>query len=298
GFTIPFPGNLLGALICAGHIKKNFQNIYTIAGGGYINTELREINDPAFFGYFDFMTLDDGEKPLLTLVDFIEGICGRDKLKRTFLLNKDKDSVEFIDSGETRDIPHKKLPPPDFSELMKNRYISLLPVTNKMHRLWSEGKWNKMTLAHGCYWHRCAFCDTSLDYIKRYEPASAKILVDRIEKIIADTGNHSFHFVDEAAPPAVLKNLAIELIKRDIVITWWTNIRFEKSFKPSLCRLLGRSGCIAISGGLEVASDRLLSCIDKGVSVKQVSSVTGAFHRAGIMVHTYLMYGFPGQTEN
>ncbi len=155
-----------------------------------------------------------------------------------------------------------------------------------------------MTLAHGCYWHRCAFCDTSLDYIKRYEPVSEIILVDRIEKIIGDTGNRSFHFVDEAAPPALLKRMAIELLKRNTGIIWWTNIRFEKSFSRDLCRLLAKSGCIAVSGGLEVASDRLLSSIDKGVTVKQVSAVAAAFHQAGIMVHSYLMYGFPGQSED
>ena len=154
-----------------------------------------------------------------------------------------------------------------------------------------------MTLAHGCYWHRCAFCDTSLDYIKRYEPSDACTIVDKIEKLIEETGNRAFHFVDEAAPPALLKKMAIELIVRNISISWWTNIRFEKSFTPDLCRLLAKSGCIAISGGLEVASDRLLSRIDKGVSVKQVSSVAAAFSSSGIMVHTYLMYGFPGQSE-
>jgi len=297
-FSIPFPGNLIGALICADYIKKNHPSIKTAVGGGYINTELRNISECDFFNYFDFMTLDGGERPLLSLTDYINGLCSREQLKRTFLLNKDQTEVEYINSPEIIDIPQKDLPAPDYRGLMELGYLSLLPVANKMHRLWSEGKWNKMTLAHGCYWHRCAFCDTSLDYIKRYKPVSASILVDRIEKIISETNNYAFHFVDEAAPPALLKNMAIELIKRDISITWWTNIRFEKSFKPDLCRLLSKSGCIAISGGLEVASDRLLNSIDKGVTVKQVTSVAAAFHNSGIMVHTYLMYGFPGQTES
>jgi hypothetical protein len=56
------------------------------------------------------------------------------------------------------------------------------------------------------------------------------------------------------------------------------------------------SGCIAISGGLEVASDRLLKLMKKGVDVAQVARVTKAFSDAGILVHAYLMYGFPTQT--
>jgi hypothetical protein len=37
----------------------------------------------------------------------------------------------------------------------------------------------------------------------------------------------------------------------------------RKSSSRDLCLLLKASGCIAVSGGLEVASDRLLKLIDK-----------------------------------
>ena len=111
-----------------------------------------------------------------------------------------------------------------------------------------------------------------------------------------ETGQTGFHFVDEVAPPKALKALALELLRRKVAISWWGNIRFEKSFSPELCRLLARSGCIAISGGLEVASDRLLKLMKKGVSVEQVARVTRSFTEAGILVHAYLMYGFPTQT--
>jgi hypothetical protein len=122
------------------------------------------------------------------------------------------------------------------------------------------------------------------------------VLVDRIEAIVKETGQTGFHFVDEAAPPKALKALAHELIERETLISWWGNIRFEKTFRPELCELMARSGCIAVSGGLEVASDRLLALMKKGVSVDQVARVTRAFSEAGILVHAYLMYGFPTQT--
>ena len=40
-------------------------------GGGYVNTELRELSDPRVFDYVDFVTLDDGEAPLLALLDHL-----------------------------------------------------------------------------------------------------------------------------------------------------------------------------------------------------------------------------------
>src|ERR1700709_1473134 len=121
--------------------------------------------------------------------------------------------------------------------------------------------------------------------------------VDRIEAMVRETGETGFHFVDEAAPPAALRAIAQRLIGRRVSITWWGNIRFEKSFTPALVDLLARSGCVAISGGLEVASDRLLTLMKKGVTVAQVARVARAFSDVGVLVHAYLMYGFPTETE-
>ncbi|MDO7884471.1 B12-binding domain-containing radical SAM protein [Hymenobacter cheonanensis] len=219
---------------------------------------------------------------------------GRHLLQRTFLRNE-AGEVEYINHPHP-DVPHPEVGTPDYSDLPLTDYLSVIEVLNPMHRLWSDGRWNKLTVAHGCYWKRCSFCDVTLDYIGRYETAPATLLVDRIEQIVAQTGQTGFHFVDEAAPPLALRDLAVELLKRRVSISWWGNIRFEKTFTPDLCRLLAASGCIAISGGLEVASDRLLALMEKGVTLAQVARVTQGFTEAGILVHAYLMYGFPTQT--
>ena len=355
GFTVPFPGNLYGALRLAQHIKQISPDTVTIMGGGYPNTELRTIKEPRFFDYIDFLTLDDGEGPWLRLLEnwtaapvptnialpaanaasaevmsalltdngdrgsmvsalsavgavsldtmvaadepiaaFLKPISADVRLQRTFLRTA-VGEIEYV-NHPFPDVPHAEVGTPDYSDLPLTDYLSVLEVLNPMHRLWSDGRWNKLTVAHGCYWKRCSFCDVTLDYISRYETAPSTLLVDRIEQIIQQTGQTGFHFVDEAAPPLALRDLAVELLKRRVSITWWGNIRFEKTFSPDLCRLLAASGCIAISGGLEVASDRLLALMEKGVTIAQVARVTDGFTQAGIMVHAYLMYGFPTQT--
>ncbi|WP_426060307.1 B12-binding domain-containing radical SAM protein [Hymenobacter sp. B1770] len=365
GFTVPFPGNLYGALRLAKRIKEINPATHTIMGGGYPNTELRTIQEPRFFNYIDYLTLDDGEGPWLRLLEYLgkkkerhaelveaslplrqaslsagEGsysagsgmkfneasemlrqaqhdMLGGDSpepadevhcalqtilyapdtnslLQRTFLRNA-QGQIEYVNHPYP-DVPHAEVGTPDYSDLPLTEYLSVLEVLNPMHRLWSDGRWNKLTVAHGCYWKRCSFCDVTLDYISRYETAPSTLLVDRIEQIIQQTGQTGFHFVDEAAPPLALRDLAVELLKRRVAITWWGNIRFEKTFSPDLCRLLAASGCIAVSGGLEVASDRLLALMEKGVTIAQVARVADGFTQAGIMVHAYLMYGFPTQT--
>ena len=291
--SVPFPGSVYAAFRIAQTIKAANPSIVTVLGGGFVNTELRELTEPRVFDHFDFITLDDGERPLLALLEHLAGKRGKSRLVRTYL--REEGQVRYLNLAEP-DVPFAEVGTPTWDGLPLDGYLSILDMLNPMHRLWSDGRWNKLTVAHGCYWKKCSFCDVSLDYIGRYDTASAELLVDRIEAVVAETGQTGFHFVDEAAPPKMLKALADELARRGRTISWWGNIRFEKSFTPELCRQLADSGCIAISGGLEVASDRLLTLMKKGVSVDQVARVTKGFSDAGILVHAYLMYGFPTQT--
>jgi hypothetical protein len=292
--SVPFPGNLYAALRCGQFIKNNYPHIKVALGGGYANTELRSIEDKRVFAYVDFICLDDGEAPMEQLLAYCKGTIDATDLKRTFLVQDNE--LVYSNSSACKDYKQADVGTPDYSDLRLDQYISVIEMINPMHSLWSDGRWNKLTMAHGCYWGKCTFCDISLDYIKLYEPVAASLLCDRMEAIIQQTGTNGFHFVDEAAPPSLMQALALEIIKRKLVVAWWTNIRFEKKFTRDLCLLLKKAGCIGVSGGLEVASDRLLALIQKGITVAQVAKVNQHFCEAGIMVHAYLMYGFPTQT--
>ena len=291
--SVPFPGTVYGALRMAQTIKQHHPDVNIVLGGGYVNTELRSLNEPRLFDFVDYVTLDAGERPLLALLEHLQGKRSAQRLVRTF--TRENTEVKYTNWAEP-DVAFDDVGTPTWDGLPMQSYLSLLDMLNPMHRLWSDGRWNKLTVAHGCYWKKCSFCDVSLDYISRYDAATAHTLVDRIERIVGETGQTGFHLVDEAAPPKALKAMAEELLRRRINISWWGNIRFEKTFTPLLAELLAESGCIAMSGGLEVASDRLLALMQKGVTVDQVARVTHGFSQSGILVHAYLMYGFPTQT--
>jgi radical SAM superfamily enzyme YgiQ (UPF0313 family) len=295
GLTVPFPGNLYGALRIAKTVKQLAPGTTVVLGGGYVNTELRELSEAKLFKYVDYVTLDDGEKPFVRILDYLSGKIPESGLLRTFM--KKGADVRFVSDPQETDIPHRETGNPTYDGIDLSSYLQICEMLNPMHRIWSDGRWNKLTLAHGCYWSQCSFCDTSLDYISRYQEADIDVLIGRIRSLITETGQTGFHFVDEAAPPKILFALAQRLIDEGIAITWWGNLRFEKSFTPKTVALLAKSGCIAVTGGLEVASNRLLKLMNKGVTVEQVARVTHAFSEAGILVHAYLMYGFPTQTE-
>lgn len=291
-FSVPFPGCLYGALRCGQWVKKECPGVKVNIGGGFVNTEWRQLSDERVFDYCDFITVDDGELPLQRIAEWLQGGCSERDLVRTMWRRDDGTVVwerlnadAVVENGE-----------PDFGGLPLEKYLSTADMTNAMHRMWSDGRWNKVMMAHGCYWHRCAFCDTTLDYIGRYAAPSAATVVDRMERVMAQTGVSSFHFIDEALPPKLLGAVCEEILKRGLVVSFWGNIRFEKAYTAEMCDLLSEAGCVAVSGGLEVASDRLLRLMDKGVTIEQTVQACRHFRDAGIMVHTYLMYGFPTET--
>jgi radical SAM superfamily enzyme YgiQ (UPF0313 family) len=295
GLTVPFAGNVYGALKCGHFFKAKSSGIPIVMGGGYVNTELRNLQDPRVFDFVDYLIYDDGETPLRQLLAHLQGEVTHTDLLRT--KKRVQGEVVEFSHPEIRDLPFKGSLTPDYSGLRLQDYISMIEMPNPMHRMWSDFRWNKLILAHGCYWKKCSFCDVNLDYIGRFEPQKATRIVDHIEKIIQQTGSTGFHFVDEAAPPALLKQMSEELIRRKIKISWWGNLRFDTLFDDDLAQLMADAGCVAVTGGLEVATPRLLNLINKGIEVEKVAQVTRGFKNAGIYVHAYLMYGFPTQTD-
>ncbi len=292
GLSVPFPGNLLGALRIAETARQVSPGTKIVMGGGYVNTELRNLTDGRLFDLIDYLTFDDGEVPLEHLLAYIQN--GNGELLRTMFRVDGK--VVLHSNPSLHDVRFKNLDAPSYQGLDMKRYVSMMETINPMQRLWSDGRWNKMILAHGCYWKKCTFCDVSLDYIGRFDPDSATGVVDKMEQVMKETGVSGFHFVDEAAPPALLKAMSEEIVKRGLKVQWWGNLRFDPFFTKEVAELMKRAGCIAVTGGIEVASERVLKLIDKGISIEKVAQVTRNFKEAGIFVHAYLMYGFPTQT--
>ncbi len=293
GFSLPFPGTVYAAFRMARVFKQQRPSVSIVLGGGYPSTEWRNLSDPRVFEHIDHIVLDDGELPLLNLIRRKLKPKARIPLIRTFSARSAKIVYQ---EGPARHLSLSRLPTPDFAHLNPDHYIPFPTSLNPMLRLWSDGQWNKLTLAQGCYWHRCRFCDTSLDYIRRYDPAPIPRILRWIEDIRDATGQNAFHFVDEAAPPALLGKLADAILQRGLTISWWVNIRFDPGFTTDLVQRMSAAGCIAVSGGLEAAEQRCNRLLNKGLALDSAVRVIDRFSQAGILTHAYLMYGIPTQT--
>ncbi|RZM20737.1 MAG: radical SAM protein, partial [Pedobacter sp.] len=160
--SVPFPGNLYAAFRSAQYVKKHYPHIKTAMGGGFPNTELRSLSDKRVFEFFDFISLDDGELPVELIYNSIVSGLPFNLFKRTFLL--ENETVTYRNDSLRSDYKQSDVGTPDYSDLQLDQYISVIEIVNPMHRMWSDGRWNKLTMAHGCYWGKCTFCDISLDY--------------------------------------------------------------------------------------------------------------------------------------
>ena len=289
GVTCPFPGTLVGAFKIAKYVRKHYPKVKLLLGGGYVSTELREMTDKRPYRYFDEFQLDEGYGNVLHS-------CG----------------------GEAPPPPVSRLKShvpafvkPSYRGIDWDEYFDVVETDNFVMNLWNSGKWVKLVMARGCYWHKCAFCDVVLPYIGCFRMPDPKEIVDAMEELSGRPSRFSdkrsgdrfptrvagFHFVDEAMPPKVIKGMCEEIIRRKLKVEWWGNIRFDAAFTPELAKLMAKAGCIAVTGGLECANDRLLKLMNKGITLAGAEKVLKAFKAAKIFVHAYLMYDFPTETK-
>jgi len=316
--TVPFPGALPGALAFVREARRiHGEGLQVAFGGGYVSTELRTLRDPGIFRYADFLCYDAGFGGLASVLKHLA--TGEESFYRTVVRRGDRlvahgfdgTDLEFFRAEplyETRDPPGREALRrlddeavrgvfPDYSDLDFSRYVRIVEGTNPMHALWSGAKWLKARLAHGCYWRRCAFCDTGLDYIARFAPSAPEALFDHLLAQGKITGQHGVHFVDEAMPVPHLLRFALANRLHGRPLAFWGNARLGRRFTPDVCAALADGGLLGVSVGLEIATERGLESTRKGLTLEEAVRSMDALRSNGILVHAYLIYGWPAQGE-
>jgi len=247
-----------------------------------VNTELRDCRDEGLFAYIDHLSFDRGYG---AYADWFRQNCpaGDGTFPRRAFCPPDLAEFERIVTASVV---------PDYSDVELAAYPRLADTPNPMHRLWSDGAWLKVMLAHGCYWHRCSFCDVTLDYIHGFRPVDVAALHAGLTAQADSSGVRGVHFVDEAAPPRSLRDFALLNRTVDRPLSFWGNIRFERAFSSDLAEFLSSGGLVAVSGGIEIASEEGFKAVDKGIDLENLVGTCAAFKEAGVLVHAYLIYGY------
>jgi len=330
--SVPFPGCLAAAVMAAQCARQHYgPAAIIILGGGYVSTELRTTEDQLLFRNFDYLAYDGGYGALLSIIDHVQSKAAKaaasaatratpttpavpTALYGTRWLDSSglqpsvvplQNPVAEQDPDYARQFQHYREKEnqaiaeihPDYRAADFSQYLRIVDSPNPMHRLWNNTPWLKYRMAYGCYWQRCAFCDTQLHYIKHYQLTDQSRLLQAMEDAAGEHKLYGIHFVDEAMPPRLVRSLAAINRSRKRPFTFWGNIRFDKSWTAELCAEAAAGGLVAVSGGIEIASGKGLQIIDKGFTLNQLLVCLANFKQAGILVHAYLIYGFPGQSH-
>ena len=302
--SIPFAGTFTSALYTGRFVKEHFPDLAFVSmGGGFINTELRETEETGLSTYTDSLSYDRGYGSYLAFFDALKNTSDFSDLhslaeKKSFyklrLISKNRVSAiaEHDSLYEKKEDELTKCLVPDFTDIDFSRYLSMSDDTNPMQRLWTDGRWIKAYLAYGCYWHRCAFCDVTLDYVASYRTTKVLPLYASLKNQSEKKGVRGIHFVDEALPPRLLSDFAFQNALCGSPLSFWGNVRFEKSYNRDTADFLSYGGLTAVSGGIEIATGKGLASINKGTDINSIVASCCAFKEAGILVHAYMIYGW------
>lgn len=269
------PGLTLARMLkerCSAHISLGGNYIYKI------RNDLKRI--PEFFSLFcDSLQIGDGEISLITL---IEGIEGKRDLKDVYSLIYKNEYGEIVVTDDAPLLNMDEIEFPCFDGYDFSKYFSadiVMPVQ----------------LSKGCYWGKCTFCDFYTGQ-QCYDTKSVNRAVDEVEFLIEKYGFRHFAFVDEAVPPAYYNRFALELIKRNVKINFYSFARLEKGFTPEVLKNLYDAGACFFAWGYEAHSPRIMKLLNKGVDVEYRLTLLENAKKIGLWNHCTFLLSYPTET--
>lgn len=285
GISVAFPDQILPALTLAAILKEARPDLPVILGGAFVTIHMQQTARPELFNLVDALVLGDGEEVLTTLYDQakttgnLRGIP--DRAGVIF-----RDSQGRIHASEPVIYPMEKSRPPAYRHLPLNDYLMPRDKGAVLFRL-----------SRGCYWARCAFCNSLSPIINAYDCQTFEETYKALIRTLEETGAPIIHFTDDAASPEMLAFLADRLISENRQIHWTVNARVDKRLTLSLLTRLRRAGCFSLFLGVESCSNRVLKKMNKGTSLKRTEQLLTDLSWAGISANVYMITGFPTETQ-
>ncbi len=271
GLSVAFPGQVQPAYTLAYALRRRFPHLHLTVGGPAITQMLAPLSGDRLeraLRPFDTAVLFEGEEALL-------GLCAR--------VERGERPAGAIRGSRVTDMAG--LPAPDFDGLDLGLYLSPEPVL-------------PYDASRGCTWGRCAFCHYGLAErgTARYRERPPEQSAEHLASLAERYGAGVFYLSEDTASAAMLGRMAGALAAARAPVRWATDIRGEPSLDARRARDLAAGGALAVSVGLESASPRVLSLIDKGLDVETMRSAVRALAEAGIAVEVMAFTEFPTET--
>jgi len=285
--SVPTTGNIspyLLGLALAKELKETYKCVIGIGGdiSYFFISELKQAMKR--WTFLDFTVEGRAEFPIYNIIKCIER-------------NHDWHHVPgIIYSKENILIENKKecrmqLMAPDFSDI------------NLKHYTWKPSHSNKKIVVlpymfiNGCS-NKCIFCDSS-KFNGVYTTKNTTDIIKDLKKLSEQYSTKYFYFLNDTTN--VSKKYILELCKKIIDkklnILWTCCCRFNEMDKNTLW-YMKKAGCIVVIWGLETASERLLTYVEKGITVENALNILKESHSLGIWNGLELIPGLPTERDN
>ncbi|MEW6686995.1 MAG: hypothetical protein AB1393_12465 [Candidatus Edwardsbacteria bacterium] len=229
GISLVYVGQIISSLLLCRHIKIKYPSVHITVGGPVLSSRKEMIRDiPELFTFFDSIIVNEGEFALEKLVKVVR--LGGDFNQILGIIFPDSNG-ELVETGETVYLEPESWPTPDFEGIPFELYFvpaRIIPLLS----------------SRGCYWRKCAFCDTAHIY-GPFRQGKSQNIKSEIQTLKKRWQTDTFTFVDESIPFKTINSLS-QLEQKDRV-SWFSLARIESIYlKKENVEQLRQSGAIAL----------------------------------------------------
>lgn len=282
GISLTGLNQIIPSFVLAGAIKRKNPNIKIILGGSVPTRWFAEQRDaPNIFEFVDYVITNEGEVPLVSLIDYLEGKISIENVPQLIYLSANNE-ITYNNLPITN--PDMcSFPTPVFNKKDVRRYLSPVPTLPLLG-------------CRGCYWRKCTFCDHSFVYNNSYRAADIDKIVDDVMTYINEYGVNHINFHDEAMTPKGIQNLSELLLQKGIEIKWSTDARLDKGLTYEVLDKAHQAGLSILFFGLESINQRIIDLMNKGTQTDITRQILFDATKAGIGTHCFFICGFPTET--
>lgn len=220
--------------------------------------------------YVDHLVVGEGEKAIVDIADG-QSLPRNIRYKRI----RDLDTLPFPAYDVLVRMPYQ------VRFAMMNRY----PLVN-------------ISTSRGCP-YSCRFCSVSSIWGRSHYSFSSERVVDDFQRLHTDFHFESVYFREDnfLLDAKRTEEICSRFISMNNKVPWGCEARVTDLIDNDRVRALKSAGCVHVFLGLESLSDRVLSLMNKKISVSQIEKAIDICRRNGITPFGSFIMGIPGETE-
>lgn len=265
--------------------REDLKQIKLIAGG----PDLRYNSENYLRAGFDFLVIGEGEETTFELVQSLRGQSKTplSEIQGLTYLNGEREAVHTGERTKIKEV--NELPLPNREGIDLQRYLD----TWKKHHGQSA---INISTQRGCP-YTCKWCSTAV-YGQSYRRRSPDQVVEEMTSLKEKYNPDTLWFVDDVFTVSHkwLKEFVEALNFANVKIPFECITRADR-MNAEVIDLLKQAGCFRVWIGAESGSQKIIDAMDRRVDVHKVREMLQLSKKAGIETGTFIMVGYPGETE-